>query len=618
VLLDPDAGRTELAAAESHLTTVLAAPSLEPQERANHLINLALLQTRRGEPPARALGEARRLLDPAGGDSRKSELLRAWADLVEALHALTAPAGDLERADRLCGRVVSAGLTPRLTAWALSCTGRVRQRQGDLERAAWAFDQALAHHEHATPERLGQLLPLGPGQRADDFYRAARLALEQGAGERAWEILADLDRLAVNEETCRRSHTQGERAPGQGAERRRLLRRLAALDAPPHRREAREALRPILERLRELAAPCIARDTVPQAAPETRAAAREPVPGDGPGYRAFALDDEIFLLRRDAAGWVRLARRTPLPRGGVRETTDALRRALEERTVDDERWRALTNPLAAALRPEPETEPAAGTAATGAAPPRISYRLHGLLQNVPLEALPAADGDPPRWLGELVTVVVHPAGLRSARPPAAGPRVPLFVVDPAQNLARREELLDLYGSHFPGSRLLIGAAATTAAFRRALATARWLHADTHGVYDPAFPEHSSLELADGSITLLELADLPMHLDFANLSGCRTGSWPTTADSGRDGIGGLLARRGAHWVIASRADLLNRLALDFNPPFYDAVRAGEPVPEAYRRAMARVRRHHPAATWAALFLLGGAPDAEAGRGDRGGG
>lgn len=543
-LIDSYASPEEQETAAGNLDTLQGEPVLDPQERANHLINLALLRARQGREPGPALTEARRLVAPAN-DSRRAELLRGWSHMAEALYELSRSDADLERARARCRVLTAERFSDRLRAWAFSCLGRVHRRQGRPSLALEDFHDALALHEEATPERLDRLLPLGPGQRADDHYRAARAALDLGDAGQAWKILSLLDHLPPGG-----TGTPEAAAPGGAVH-------------DHHERQDR-------------------------------------------GYRAFAVDDEILLLHRDRTGGVTLARRTILDGGDLRERTDLVDRALDERRLSDPEWRELLRPLAEALAPPSDASPEAVT----------SYALHGLLQRVPLAALPTPEGAVPEdlvpqressisWLADRTTVAVRPAG--SAARSAARPdriRHPLIVLDPTRNLRARRELAGFYSRRFPDGRLLVGPEGTEAAFRGALPTASWLHVDTHGTYDPAFPERSSLELADGAVTLRELASLPWMLTFANLSGCRTGTWPVTADSGRYGIGGLIASRGARWVIASRADLLDDLAVSFNPVLYRALEAGTPVPEAYDLALEHVRERFPAVVWASLFLIEG--------------
>jgi CHAT domain-containing protein len=319
-------------------------------------------------------------------------------------------------------------------------------------------------------------------------------------------------------------------------------------------------------------------------------------PGAGalPRFRAVALPDEVLLLACRPGGGD-LARRTPLPRAELLATLDRLGEALERPGTGDEAWRRAAEPLAAALLP-PRLD---------ALPEITAYSLHGPLQGAPLAALPLPAGG---WLADRTTVALLPAGTATG-PAGAAAAVetaePLFVVDPLGDLAGAGSLMATYRKLFPGARLLVGEAADRQALRRELAGARFLHVDAHGSFVPAFPELSGLELADGRLSLIELAELPVAGRFANLSGCQTGRWPITADSGRYGLGGLLARLGAGWVIASRADLDDDLARDFNAAFYRAVAGGAPPEAAYRQALARVAARHPAASWGALLLRRGA-------------
>lgn len=550
-LLDTEASRSELASAVKNLEALLEEAPLEPAERANHLVNLALLQARQGQPPTAVLARTDGLFQDAG-DSRRADVLSHWAHMAEALYELSRPEGGLGRALQRCRRLAAEETTPQLTAWAFSCMGRILHRQGRLVAAQEAFRRALSFHGNATPERLGRLLPLGPSHRADDYYRAARLALDLGDGDQAWSLLEQLDREGGSASGQGSGQGSGQ-ASGQGSD----GIDLAAIDD---------------------------------------------------GYRAFSLDDEILLLHHDGREGVREVRRTVLPRGDLRERTDAIDRALEEQSLSDEAWRELVRPLTEALRPEDADLSREGP------PSVLTYALHGMLQKIPLAALPVsavsredpgAEDAAPRWLANLSILALRPATAAvDAIPPMARDSAPVVILDPSENLGSRTVLASFYAERFPASRRLLGRDATVRAFTELLPSASWLHADIHGFYDPAFPERSSLELADGVVTLRELADLPLSLVFANLSGCRTGTWPVSADSGRYGIGGLLARRGAQWVIASRSDLLNRLALEFNPVFYRALGSGSSVPQAYEEALESVRRDFPAVAWASIFLLRG--------------
>jgi CHAT domain-containing protein len=189
---------------------------------------------------------------------------------------------------------------------------------------------------------------------------------------------------------------------------------------------------------------------------------------------------------------------------------------------------------------------------------------------------------------------------------------PVLVVDPTGDLAGAERSLATYRNLFPGGRILRGGGARRAAVREALGDADWLHVDAHASYDPVFPEMSRLQLADGDLSLIEWSRLPAPRRFANLSGCRTASWPVTADSGQYGLGGLLTRLGAPWVVATRGPIPDDAAHLYNRAFYQAIARGGTVPAAHASGLAAVRADHPPQVWGAILLLRSAGVSEGGQ------
>jgi hypothetical protein len=228
--------------------------------------------------------------------------------------------------------------------------------------------------------------------------------------------------------------------------------------------------------------------------------------------------------------------------------------------------------------------------------------MHGILQEVPLAALPVGSEGEPRWLGQVTAVLWHTAGGSAVhREPASPSGAAVFVEDPRGDLG--------LGKHDPypagagvDERVLAGDGATREALRAALDQASQLHVDAHVRYEPAFPELSTVLLAGGVVTGHELAAWAKGLELANLSGCESGRSAVTAGSGRFGLSGLLARSGVPWVIATRAPLSNALAIAFNRAFYARLAAGDAAPEAYRIALNAARETHPASRWGSLVLL----------------
>ena len=162
-------------------------------------------------------------------------------------------------------------------------------------------------------------------------------------------------------------------------------------------------------------------------------------------------------------------------------------------------------------------------------------------------------------------------------------------------------LASVYRRLFPNAATLEGDAATRGAVLQGIASADWLHVDAHARFDPAFPELSSIELADGPLLAEDLRPAGGALRFANLSACGSGRWPVTADSGRFGLGGALARLGVPWVVATRAPLRDDVAAAFGRAFYESLAEGSDVPAAYRAGL-RAVADRPPTEWAALLLL----------------
>ncbi len=591
-LLDPTANAKALAAAERSLERALAdTPESLPGGRANILVNLAMARVRQLGDAHDYLRRTRALLVDKTeiGAARVAELA-GWADLVEALGALGD--GEAGRALTLCDDLVAHELTPRLTAWALDCMAQAHRRQRAFGQASAAYRRLFDFYQYATPQALGQDVPLGPSQRADAFYRAVQVAVELGNPDEAWALLDRLDSLTVSESArraCREQLTDPALIEAwQVRDRRRaeLSRRLQAFEAPVSGRRrqqqiaSEQATRAELDELARTWPGCVG---VPA-----------PVATFGPELRALAVEDEVLVLRRDSGGVVGVDHRTPIPRDDLRRDIEALADALDHRTLDDKAWRVQAERLALALTPHHyqslESE--------------VAYGLYGLLQGVPLEALPLP-GEQDRWLGDVLLPMVVPVGA----PPTAmvNRRLDatwLFVVDPTRNLPAAAAMADFYGERFPTARLLRGGEATRGSLLAVLPTASSLHVDAHVNFDAAFPSLSSIELADGPLRLLDLEELELSLAFANLSACDSGRWPITADRGRFGWAGRLIRAGVPWVVASRTRLDDRLAGIFNRAFYEEVGAGATIPAAFASTMAVVRTQFPASTWGALQLLRG--------------
>jgi len=585
IALDPLARDEELDIAEEALTEAQSAARGDASvvQQANHLLNSAALDSRQGKDPTKTHTEARKLLMSLPATERERDL-EDWGQVIEGEWHLSQ--GRHATSLKHCRGLMAAteGRLGEAATWARGCIGRSLRASGDLEGAAKALSAALLLQETLAAEQLSQNIPLGPGRRAEDYYAAARVQVELKQPAAAWELLDLLDQTSRGgAESC---------DPGVletvEDEQDLLLEELRALERPASgiRRLQREPVqRSLRSRLQELwrsRRPCS-----PKLAPESKGE-------KGPHFRAFALADEVILLQRLPNGSVQTARRTAMERSDLARALEKTAKLMGSQPVGAETsedvWDATLRPLAEALLP-PDLK---------SLPKTTSFGLYGLLQETPLAALPLLRDDGPKQrLIDFTIPVVRPAAVGTIAEEVEGP--PVFVVDPREDLDGGA-LASFYRQVFPESQILEGPEATREALFQALEAAAWFHVDAHGTADPAFPELSSLLLADRPVTFLELGDLERPLLLANLSGCQTGRWPVTADSGRFGIGGLLASRNAQWVIASRADLDNRMAEELNRAFYQRLAESDSVPHAYGEALRHLGKNYPVSAWAAFLLL----------------
>ncbi|MEO1087666.1 MAG: hypothetical protein AAFY88_25810, partial [Acidobacteriota bacterium] len=414
----------------------------DPAEAAGHRINLAWVLLRRGasgdvERVHGVLAAARSALADAPPSARVT-VLSGWADVVESSAALAGDrsATELTDAASRC-EPWTAATDAELAAWASACVAQVARRRGDRVRAADFFDLALLHHEHLRLGAEQARAPMGPGERADLFYRAARVASEQGEVDRAWDVLSRLDALASGLEQRRRCRDSAAEdvvdawraLDDEAAE---LFARLAGLDGPAAGASARirdTQRRAAKERLREIF----------ESRPGCGARPAEP---SGADVKLFALDGEVWALWRVGDGF--RAVRRPLGDVDLGATTRALDGARAARDVGDGEWRRLAEPVARILLPLLEQ---AGAGDPNRGPLRLS--LHGPLQQIPFAALPLPNGD--YWGTRFLTppipastpVVGDAAADRSAAPSAADSRG-VIVLDPLGDLAGTRRQLPFY------------------------------------------------------------------------------------------------------------------------------------------------------------------------------
>jgi DNA-binding CsgD family transcriptional regulator len=174
-------GRIDEARAEAEEMLADAEAAGDDWGASNALAVLGFVELSLGDPAAAADWLARNFELREG--MRTGEPLRSYADYAEALIEL----GDHDRAETairlLDGRARATGRVPPLAiaAWARAQLAAAR---GELDAAADALDEALAHHEQVTVpfDQARTLLALGRLQRRRKQRKAARESLERALG----------------------------------------------------------------------------------------------------------------------------------------------------------------------------------------------------------------------------------------------------------------------------------------------------------------------------------------------------------------------------------------------------------------------------------------------------
>ena len=228
---------------------------------------------------------------------------------------------------------------------------------------------------------------------------------------------------------------------------------------------------------------------------------------------------------------------------------------------------------------------------------------HGTLHAVPWPAICAVY----KRLGDHVTVSVAPSAAayrRSLRPVRDGQTTALLVGVPDAYAPLMGAEVRQVAARFAAPTVAIGAQATLQFFTREAGRARLLHVAAHGEFRADNPEYSSIQLADGRITLRDLHALQIDADLVTLSGCGTGRHMIEGGDELVGLSRGLMQAGARSVLASLWDVSDTAAALFMEAFYENLQRGRCRASACRNAAAFVRGEHPHPYYWAPFVLVG--------------
>jgi CHAT domain-containing protein len=253
---------------------------------------------------------------------------------------------------------------------------------------------------------------------------------------------------------------------------------------------------------------------------------------------------------------------------------------------------------------------------------RLVVVPHGVLSQVPFAAL---RGGADRWLVEDFELLYVPSA--AALPALRAPHAPLprtsalaaFAPFPRELPATRDEARSVQRGA-AGATLAMGATATEAAVRSALAEGRVVHVATHGVMNSRNPLFSRVELArgrgapqgddDGRLEVHELLGMTVASPLVFLSGCETSAFQAWLDDPVRGtdhatLAQAFLQAGAENVAGTLWRIDDGGAAAFAAAFHERLRRADPVAAlaaAQRRFIADAGYGNPY-YWASYLVVG---------------
>jgi CHAT domain-containing protein len=230
---------------------------------------------------------------------------------------------------------------------------------------------------------------------------------------------------------------------------------------------------------------------------------------------------------------------------------------------------------------------------------------HGLLHGVPIHALTYQGG----ILLDVATVSYAPSAAvfaaTAARPSPAVER-PLIVAPEIADLPWVGEEARRIAEQLPRALVLAGPDATLERVRREARERDSLHLATHGVFRADNPTYSALELADGWLSVGELAELSRGRSLVCLSACHTGMSGVGPGDELLGLTRAVLGAGAGALIASLWAANDDTAPAYMGAFYAGLRSGLGRAASLRAAALEMRTREPHPYFWAPFILVGAP------------
>jgi hypothetical protein len=204
-----------------------------------------------------------------------------------------------------------------------------------------------------------------------------------------------------------------------------------------------------------------------------------------------------------------------------------------------------------------------------------------VLHAVPWSILPSCHGRP-------VTVAPSAAMWLAATtgPGLRRPGRPVFVAGPG--LQHAEEEVRAIAASYEGAVRLSGADATCAAVCAAMEGAELVHIASHGRFRADNPQFSSLQLADGQMTVYDLERLERPPATIVLSSCDSGRSDVRPGDELMGVSAALLAMGSRSLVASVFPVPDEATRALMMAFHAEFRRGRTPSEALAAAQAQCR------------------------------
>jgi CHAT domain-containing protein len=178
----------------------------------------------------------------------------------------------------------------------------------------------------------------------------------------------------------------------------------------------------------------------------------------------------------------------------------------------------------------------------------------------------------------------------------------LGIPDEATPQVRGE--IEAIHSLFPAATVLHDDTATLAALRAHAPSASLLHLACHGQFRPDSPLFSSLQLADGWLTVRDAAQLPLRCGLVTLSACETGLNTVAPGDELLGLTRGFFSAGAPALLVSLWKVADESTARLMKDFYARVQQGQNLSAALRAAQCALLRETPHPYFWAPFTLSG--------------